>query len=142
MIAVCVVILAVHSNCHPYVRPRANYVESLYLLVLCGLAIMQIVEDEHAKYYVCLVLLIIVSTHTLVVFLYKAVRFFRKRFDCCACSQAAVVDRHGYEELEDTQTDTHTDTQTEQSLDTAEVERQKSIMDTIYSTSVDDTNFD
>ena len=129
MVVVCMVILSVHSNCHPYTRPRANYAESVYLLVLCTLAMMQIVEDTNARFYVCLVLLCMVSVYTLMVFFYKAARFFRKRFECCA--QAALTERHGYEELENTQT--------EQSLDT-DAERQRRIINTIFSTPGEDSN--
>ena len=124
MIVVCMVILTVHSNCQPYARPRANFAESAYLLVLCILAVMQIVEDKTARFYVSVVLLAIVSVHALVVFLYKAVGFFRKRFECCACAQATAGEGRGYEEFENTQT--------EQSQDT-EIERRRSIMDTIFS---------
>ena len=105
MIVICVVILTVHSNCHPYARPRANFTESVYLLVLCTLAIMQIVEDTPARFYVCLVLLIIVSLHTLVVFVFEAVRFFRKRFNYFAGAQDTVMERRDYEELDNTQTE-------------------------------------
>ena len=131
MIVICVVILTVHSNCHPYTRPRANLTESVYLLVLCTLAIMQIVEDTPARFYVCLVLLIIVSLHTLLVFGFEAVRFFRKRFNYCAGAQDTVMESRGYEELDNTQT--------EQSLD-PEVERRRSIMNTIFSTSEEDSD--
>ena len=115
MIVVCMVILTVHSNCQPYMRSRANWAESLYLLVLCVLAVTQvvpeIVEDkEQASLYVSVVLLGIVSIHTIVVFFYKAVRFFRGRFGCCACAEDPVVDPRGYEELENTQTTQSQDT--------------------------------
>ena len=131
MIVVSMLILAVHSNCHPYMRPRANFVESVYLMVLSTLAIMQMVEDKETTFYVCLVLLLLVFAHTLVVFFYKAVRFFRKRFDCCADTQTTVVERTGYEELEHTQTD--------QTLD-CEVERRRSLLDTIFTTSAKNSN--
>ena len=126
----CVLVLAVHSNCQPYVRARVNYTESVYLVVLCTLAIMQIVQDIKVKYYVCLVLLVIVGIHALVVTVYKATRFFRKRFDC-ACARAcarteALERRHGYDVLENTEI--------ERSLD-AERERQRNILDTIYTLS-------
>ena len=87
---------------------------------------MQMVEDKKARFYVSLVLLCIVSVHTLAVFFYKAGRFFRKRFTCCAGAQTTALDRRGYEELENTQT--------EESLDT-EVERQRRVLDTIFSAS-------
>lgn len=122
----CVIILAIHSNCHPYVRDRVNFVESVYLLVLCTLAIMQIVENKDAKYYVCLVLLVLLASHALVVTVYKAGRFFRKRFDCACTWTKTVARRHGYDELESTQT--------EQNLD-PETERQRSILDTIFDSS-------
>ena len=123
MIFMCVIVLAIHSNCHPYIRARVNFTESVYLLVLCTLAIMQIVENEDAKYYVCLVLLVILSFHALVLTIYKAVRFFRKRFDCACTLARTAPSRHGYDDLESTQI--------ERALDT-ETERQRSILATIF----------
>ena len=126
MISMCVIILAVHSNCQPYVSPRVNFTESVYLLILCMLAIMQIVIDEEAKEYVCFVLLVIVASHTLLVFVYKARLFFRKRLDCACTGTKTATRRHGYDELESTQT--------EQSLDT-DTERQRRILEAIYDSS-------
>ncbi|KAL9984155.1 hypothetical protein ACROYT_G006421 [Oculina patagonica] len=128
MIFMCVIVLAIHSNCQPYVRDRANFTESIYLLVLCTLAIMQIVENKDAKYYVCLVLLGILAVHALVVTVYKAGRFFRKRFDCACTWTKTAARRQGYDELESTQT--------EQNLD-PETEIQRSILDTIFDSSED-----
>ena len=123
MIFMCVLVLAIHSNCHPYVRARVNFTESVYLLVLCTLAIMQIAENEDAKFYVCLVLLVIVTFHALVLTIYKAVHFFRKRFDCACTLARPAPSRHGYDELESTEI--------ERTLDT-EAERQRSVLDTIF----------
>lgn len=126
MILMCVVILAIHSNCHPYVSPRVNFAESVYLLVLCILAIMQIVENKHVQYYVCLVLLAILVFHALVVTVYKAGHFFRKRFDCACTWRETAERRRGYNELEGSQS--------ERTLD-SEAERQRSILDTIFDSS-------
>lgn len=124
IIAVCVLILAVHSNCHPYERPRANYAESMYLVVLCTLALMQLVKDDYARLCVCLVLLIVLGLHTLVVFWCKAVLFFRKRFDCCACVDPTLLRRYGYEVLQETRS--------EESKDT-EAERRRSMLNAVFS---------
>ena len=124
MTVACMVILAVHSNCQPYMRPRANYAESVYLLVLSVLAIMQIVDDQETAFNVCLVLLIIAAIHTLVIFFLKAGLFCRRRFKCCTGEETPDDQRHRYQELENTET--------EQSRDT-EIERRKSILDTIFS---------
>lgn len=131
MIFVCVLILTVHSNSQPYLRPRANLAESVYLLVLCILALMQAVDDDDARYYVCLVLLGILTVHALVVFCYKAGRFFRERFGCCTCALATVMGRRGYSELESTRAN--------QTLD-IDAERQRSIFDTIFRTSEEDSD--
>lgn len=131
MIVVCIIILTVHCYRHPYILSRANLAESLYLLILCMLTVMQIapkiVEDKNScKYviYISVVLFVILSIHTIVVFSCKAVCFFQWRLRCCAAAQSTVVDRRGYEELENTYTD--------QDLDT-EVERRRSVMDMIFS---------
>ena len=124
MIVACMVILAVHSNCQPYMRPRANYAESVYLLVLSILAMMQTVEDQETAFYVCLVLLITAAIHTLVVFFLKAGLFCRMRFECCAGEERPDDQRHRYEELANTETEPSRDT---------EIERRKSILDTIFS---------
>ena len=86
----------------------------------------EIVEDKNqTSVYISVVLLVIVFIHTIVVFFYKATRFFRGRFRCCACAEDTVVDRRTYEELENTENT--------QSLD-AEIERRRSVMDTIFRT--------
>ena len=123
MSAACMVILAVHSNCQPYIRTRANYAESVYLLVLSILAMMQIVEDQETSLYGCLVL-IPAAIHTLGVFFLKAGLFCRRRFKCCTGEETLDDQRHRYEELENTEN--------EESLDT-EIERRRSILDTILS---------
>ena len=124
MTVACMVILAVHSNCQPYMRPRANYAESVYLLVLSILAMMQIVDDKKTAFNVCLVLLIVSVVHTLVIFFLKAGLFCRRRFECCTGEERPDDQRHRYEEL--------ANTETEQSRDT-EIERRQSILDTIFS---------
>ena len=123
MSAACMVILAVHSNCQPYIRTRANYAESVYLLVLSILAMMQIVEDHETSLYGCLVL-IPAAIHTLGVFFLKAGLFCRRRFKCCTGEETLDDQRHRYEELENTEN--------EESRDT-EIERRRSILDTILS---------
>jgi len=122
----CVLILAVHSNCQPYVRTRVNVAESVYLLVLCTLSIMQMTNNEPTKYYVCLVLLVILACHTIVVTVYKGTRFFRRRFDCACAEIETATRRQGYNELEGTEID--------QSIST-ETERQRKILDTIFHSS-------
>ena len=124
MTIACMVILAVHSNCQPYMRPRANYAESVYLLVLSVVAIMQIVDDQETAFNVCLVLLIIAAIHTLGIFFLKTGLFCRRRFECCTGEERPDDQRHRYQEL--------ANTETEQSRDT-EIERRKSILDTIFS---------
>ena len=123
MTVACMVILAAHSNCQPYMRPRANYVESVYLLVLSILAMMQTVEDQGTAFNVCLVLLITAAIHTFVVFFLKAGLFCRRRFKCTG-EEAPDDQRHRYQELENTEN--------EESRDT-EIERRRSILDTILS---------
>ena len=124
MTVACMVILAVHSNCQPYMRPRANYAESVYLLVLSILAMMQTVEDQETAFYVCLVLLITAAIHTLVVFFLKAGLFCRRRFKCCTGEETPDDQRHRYQELENTENEQRRDT---------EIERRRSILDTILS---------
>ena len=109
----CVLILAVHSNCHPYLRARANLAESVYLLVLCTLAIMQIVDDKHAKLDVCVVLLVMLACHTLVVTVCKATIFFRNRFHCACARSNRLARRRGYEELEGKESDQSQSTETQ-----------------------------
>ena len=126
MIFMCVLILAVHSNCQPYLRSRVNVVESVYLVVLCTLSIMQMTDDQQVKYYVCLVLLIILACHTLVVIVYKGTCFFQKRFDCTCAQITTARRRQGYNILEGTEID--------QSIST-ETERQREILGTIFDSS-------
>ena len=125
MIFECVIILAVHNYCHPYLRSRANLAESVYLLVLCALAIMQIIE-KHARLDILVkVLLLILACHTLVVFLCKAPHFFRNRFHC-ACVRSNRSRRcQEYDELKSTES--------EESL-SIETQRRRSNLDAISQT--------
>ena len=119
MIFECVIISAVHNYCHPYLRARANLAESVYLLVLCTLAIVQISDELDVLVEV---LLLILACHTLAVFLYKAVHFFRNRFRCVCARPNRSTRRRGYDEIESTTT--------EQSL-SIETQRQRSNLDNI-----------
>ena len=87
---------------------------------------MQITDDKQAKYYVCLVLLVILASHTLVMIVYKGTRFFQRRFDCTCAQVKTGTRRREYDELEGTQID--------QSIST-ETERQREILDTIFDSS-------
>ena len=123
MIFECVIILAVHNYCHPYIRARANLAEFVYLLVLCTLAIMEIIEDKQTILEVfVVVLLVILACHTLVVFVCKATHFFRNRFHCACARSNRSTRRRGYDEIESTESD--------QSL-SIETQRQRSNLDTI-----------
>ena len=125
---VFLVLLTVHSNFQPYEKRRANIMESLYLMVLCILALMQSVEDKTVKNYICSGLIILASLHTLVVFLSKAVGFFRRRFNCCtACVRENGLDRSDVEEIENTPTNSSVFTQ-------GDSERQLSIRDSFQET--------
>ena len=109
MIFECVVILAVHNYCHPYLRARANLAEFVYLLVLCVLAIGQMIEGKQAKAELevaVMVLLVILACHTLVVFLCKATHFFRNRFHCECVWLNRLTRRRGYDEIESTKAGT------------------------------------
>ena len=127
MIFECVIILAVHNYCHPYLRSRANLAEYFYLLVLCTLAIMQIIEDKQVLLIDVLVkvLLVILACHTLVVFLCKAAHLFRNRFHCACLRPNRLKRRRGYDELKSTET--------EQSL-SIETQRRRSNLDAISQT--------
>ena len=109
----CVLILAVHSNCHPYLRARANLAESFYLLVLCAVAMLQIVHDKETKDYYCVVLLVISACHTLVVTVCKTSIFFRHRFHCACARSNRLARRRGYEELEGKESDQSQSTETQ-----------------------------
>ena len=128
MMVACNVILVVHSNCQPYTRWRANITESLYLLVLSMLALIEIVQETVEFKSTCeiisFVLLGMMSTHTVVVFVYKAVIFCRSTFKCCARTQDPL-ERSGYQQIEISSTD--------QSFD-AEIEERRNIFKTIYRT--------
>ena len=126
IISECVIILAVHNYCHPYLRSRANLAESVYLLVLCALAIMQIIDEKQVRLDVLVeVLLLVMACHTLVVFLCKAPHFFRNRFHCACVRSNRSTRRRGYDELKSTET--------EQSL-SIETQRRRSNLDTISQT--------
>ena len=134
MILMCVIVLAVHSNCHPYKKARVNITESVYLMILCLLTIMQIFPDSNDKYssknIVCLIFLIILSIHTCLLTLCKAIRFFGKRFGFAV---PGISNQDGVTQ------DPLGDSLIEQSLDTEDT-RRRDVLDTIFSTASGESN--
>lgn len=100
----------------------------MYLLVLSMLALIEIaqetVELKSTCEIVALVLVGMMSIHTVVVFVCKAVIFFRSTFNCCPRTEDPL-ERSGYQQIENTSTD--------QSFD-AEVEERRNIFKAIYGT--------
>ncbi|PFX25111.1 hypothetical protein AWC38_SpisGene10242 [Stylophora pistillata] len=128
MIFASIIILAVHSNCQPYLRTRVNFSESFYLLALCTIAVLctlpikKLVGSGTAE-IVCEVLVSSLAFHTSVVFVLKAVGFFRQHFDCACVPFEEFARRSGYEKLGDTEF--------ELSLD-LETERRKNLFEPIF----------
>ena len=128
--SVFLVLLTVHTNFQPYEKRRANIMESFYLMVLCILAFVQSVEfeDTTVKDYICSGLVILASLLALVVFLCKAVGFFRRRFNCSTvCVRENGLDRSDVEEIENTPTNSSVFTQ-------GDSERQLRICDSFQET--------
>ena len=118
--------MAVHNYCHPYLRARANLAEFFYLLVLCTLAITQIIDDKQAPLDVLVeVLMAISACCTLVVFLCKAIHLLRNRFHCACAWPNRSTRRRRYDELESATT--------EQSL-SIETQRRRSNLEAISQT--------
>ena len=121
----CALILAVHSIFQPYRKTRVNVVESLYLYILCMIAIMQVLQDSQSiANIVCSVLMIVTTLHAGALFVYKAVGFFERRFKCTkSCPR-----RRSYGSMAETAID--------RSVDPA-LKARKDIFDTIFSKSED-----
>lgn len=80
MILMCSLVLGVHSIFQPYAKKRVNVIETIYLYILCVMAVMQVLEQKNIANIVCTVLLITTTVHALVLTVYKAVGFFERRF--------------------------------------------------------------
>lgn len=125
----CAFILAVHSMFQPYRKKRVNVVESLYLYILCVVAIMQILqESDYISNIVCSILMIITTIHAGGLTCYKAVGFFERRFKC-SCPKPCPRQRN-YGSMEEAAIDS--------SIDEAQ-RRRKDIFDTIFDRSEDDS---
>lgn len=123
----CALILAVHSIFQPYRKTRVNVMESLYLYILCVIAILQVLQDSNSvTNIVCSVLLIVATLHAGSLTVYKAVGFFERRFRC-SCSKRCPK-RRTYGSMAHTTID--------RSVEPAQKER-KDIFDTIFSRSED-----
>ena len=123
----CALILAVHSIFQPYRKTRVNVMESLYLYILCVIAILQVLQDsDNITNIVCSVLLIVATLHAGALTVYKAVGFFERRFKC-ACPKRCPK-RRTYGSMADTAID--------RSVEPVQKER-KEIFDTIFSRSED-----
>lgn len=112
----------------PYRKKQVNVVESLYLYILCVIAIMQILqESDHISDIVCSFLMIITTMHAGGLTCYKAVGFFERRFKCL-CPKPCPSQR-SYGSMGETAID--------RSIDEAQ-RRRKDIFDTIFDKSEDD----
>ena len=124
----CALILAVHSMFQPYTKKRVNVVESLYLYVLCVIAVMQVLqESDSIANTVCSLLLIIATLHSGALTVYKAVGFFERRFKC-SCPKRCPKRRPTYGSMAETAIDN--------SIDPA-LKARKDIFDIIFSKSED-----
>lgn len=73
-------ILSAHCFFQPYRQQRANVIEGIFLLVLCSIAVFQMLElshDERANMNTVILLLILLFT--LLIFIWKFVEFVRGR---------------------------------------------------------------
>ena len=126
MILMCSLVLAIHSIFQPYIKKRVNVVETLYLYILCGMAIMQVLEQKDIANIVCTVLLITTTVHASALTVFKAVGFVQRRFKRPFLKR--YTKRRGYGSF--------SETQIERSIDPEQMER-KNIFDIIFSKSDD-----
>lgn len=127
MIVICTLILAIHSIFQPYRLKRVNVVETLYLYILCIMAIMQVLQKNDVANCVCSLLLMSTTAHTFALTLFKAVTFFQKR--CKKSCPTRCRHRRDYGSIKQT-------TDVEESL-TFEQKERKNIFDIIFSKSDD-----
>ena len=130
MIVICTLILAIHSIFQPYKLKRVNVVETLYLHILCIMAIMQVLQKSDVANFVCSLLLMSTTAHALALTLFKAVTFFQKRYKKSCPTRC--IHRRDYGSIKQT-------TDVEESL-TFEQKQRKHIFDIIFSKS-DDYSF-
>ena len=126
-------IFAVHSSVQPYKRIYTNVTESIYLFVLCVLAIVQIMDDQHHRCDVSGTLLVIATIHSVIVCAIKFWRFCKKR---CHCPCPRKVRSTQYGSFDD---NSHNESLRKSVEPEARTKRQN-LFDSIFSSSVDTTN--
>ena len=124
IIFVCTLILVAHSNAQPYKNTRINLVETVYLLLLSTLALLQQWENEATRDLLCVTFLIAASIHTVLLSLYKVGRFFNKKRSCVGVKKAVKRKRYGSFEEPDLESSVE-----------PEVQKRRDILDTIFGTS-------
>ena len=122
MIIMCSLTLCIHSIFQPYIKKRVNVVETLYLYILCIMAIMQVLQNPDIANTVCSLLLIITTIHAVVLTGYKAVGFFQRRAKRSCGRRCDYRQEYG----------SMGETQVERSLDAEQIQR-KNIFDIIFS---------
>ena len=122
MIVMCSLILAIHSIFQPYRMKRVNVVETLYLYILCIMAIMQVLQETHVANCVCSLLLMSATAHAFALTAFKAVMFFQKR--CKKSCPKRCRHRRDYGSMGETK-------DVEESL-TVEQKERKDIFDIIF----------
>lgn len=127
-------VFAIHSNVQPYQRIRTNVTESIYLFVLCILAVVQIMEDQDNRSEVTGCLLVIATIHSSIICAIKFWRFCKKKCHCAYPRKARV---HQYGSFDGNSRSESVRSRT--SID-SEVRTKQNLFDSIFASSGDTSN--
>ena len=104
-------ILSIHCYFQPYEETRANISEMIYLFVLSGLGVVQLMDnDDRTRDRINLAIVCIMLAYTVILFAIKIFMFIKNR-------TKPAVDNEEYERLESTEAPSGTPAITDQSLE-------------------------
>ena len=103
-------ILSVHCYFQPYEETRANISETIFLSVLSGLGVIQLMDnDDRKRDRINLAIVCIMLAYTVILFAIKIIVFVRNR-------TKSTLDNEEYERLESAEVSSSTPAMTDQSL--------------------------
>ena len=97
----CQILLVVHASVQPYKRRRTNITETIYLFVLCLLAIIETLDDIDTRSTACAVLVSLVTIHSFILCIIKFYYFCKKKCHCRLLKKLSVKIPGKYQTFDD-----------------------------------------
>ena len=129
----CLLLLALHASVQPYKRLRTNVAETVYLFILCILAVVQTLDNKDDRSTASAILLTVAAVHSGILCIYKFCRFCKKKCHCRCPTKLSVKFSGKYRSFDDNSEIV------KPSVD-PEVQAKQNLFDTVFASSTDSSD--